>query len=40
MIVDSDGEMFVCSFDDWIRAIIRRLEWFADSITSEEDVWQ
>ena len=37
-IVDSDGKVFVCSFDYRIGAIIRRLEWFADRIPSEEDM--
>ena len=32
------GKVFVCSFDYQIGAIIRRLEWFADRIPSEEDM--
>ena len=36
--VDVDGEVFVGAFDDWVRSIVWRLEWFSDSIVPDEHV--
>ena len=36
--VDVDSEVFIGSFDDWVRSIIWWLKWFADSIMPDENM--
>ena len=36
--IDVDGEVFVSSFDDWVRSVIWWLKWFADSIVPDTNM--